>query len=258
MRNATRKERGRPAKEVDPKNIRGARLLYAIVKAGYTQQSFARAVEISGGALNKIIHDPNARTTMWGTFARKLNVPAEWLEFGVKKTCVQIIQGDQIREIKTNEDGPPFNLGTPWYEWQQAQLKTINVESLPRKQFITGGSYRTMALVIDETINISPDSNVKDFHPGDIIYIDPEIEPQENNMVLAHVRGEKHCILRQYVKAHGKWWLKPLNPQFPAIPLSDKIEIIGVYYATLRYDESFYSRRKRDLPFKNPSKSKKS
>jgi transcriptional regulator with XRE-family HTH domain len=249
----TRKKLGRPQKS-EPLDTRGGRLLYAIEKAGYTQQSFAKEMGCSGSTLNKIVHNEVDDTTWLIKFAVKLNVPAEWLQFGHTKNCVQIIQDGKIREIKTSDDHPPFNLGVPWYKWDYIPTKTIDEKSLPQKEFIKGGSWRTICLVIEDDINLSPDMYVNDFHKGDIIYIDPEIPPSDGCMVLAYIKGDATIVFRQYMSLRNKWWLRTLNPQFPAIMVDERITILGVCYAKVNYRDVFNMRRKRDISFKKNKK----
>ena len=66
------------------------------------------------------------------------------------------------------------------------------------------------------------------FPEGMSILIDPEKEPHSNCYVIAQKRNSRDITFKKYVTDMGARYLKPLNPQYPMIPLDDECEIIGV------------------------------
>lgn len=237
---------------------RGERFYAAMVKAGYNQTSCAKALNLPIPTVNKLIHGKIKRSTFWPDISKLLNVNLDWLLHGYgqpkSEAYVEINQNGKVHRVNLNAKRPPFDLGTPLFRWDQVDIENIDIDSLPQKQYMRGGSKRTICLVIEDEFNLSPDMHIKSFHIGDIIHIDPEIQATDGAMVLAHIEGDDYFIFRKYIKMNNKWWLKPLNTQFPAIPLSHNIKIIGVYYATARYDDIYFDRRQRDAYIKKSNK----
>lgn len=83
-------------------------------------------------------------------------------------------------------------------------------------------------------LRVEGSSMEPEFMAGTIIVVEPDIDPQTNDFVVAK-NCEEEATFKQLVKDGGEWFLKPLNPQFPIRPLGD-YRIIGVVVAqTKRY-----------------------
>lgn len=63
------------------------------------------------------------------------------------------------------------------------------------------------------------------FHPGDLIMVDPDREPEDGSFVVARIGDEQ--VLRKLTTENGKRYLKALNPAWPDIPLDDGVVICG-------------------------------
>ncbi|MBC8950343.1 MULTISPECIES: LexA family protein [Xenorhabdus] len=63
---------------------------------------------------------------------------------------------------------------------------------------------------------------------GMIILVDPEVKPTPNNLIVAKLDGEKELTFKQLITEGYDTFLKPLNPQYNMIPLSNQVHIIGV------------------------------
>ena len=70
------------------------------------------------------------------------------------------------------------------------------------------------------------DSMLPEFAAGDVVIIEPEGLAQDGCFVLAHCQDE--WIFRQLVRRAGQWWLHPLNPNYPDLPLADLAAVRGV------------------------------
>lgn len=68
------------------------------------------------------------------------------------------------------------------------------------------------------------------FSDGDIIYIDPERQPESGSFVIVRLPGESEAIFRQYLAEGSRRYLKASNPAWPnpIIELADDAEICGV------------------------------
>lgn len=78
-------------------------------------------------------------------------------------------------------------------------------------------------------LRVSGDSMEPEFKEGMILVIEPEMEPNPGDFVVAK-NGEDETTFKQLVKDGGDWYLKPLNERYPIKPLG-QAKIIGVLRA---------------------------
>ncbi|MEQ1977085.1 S24 family peptidase [Xenorhabdus sp. SGI240] len=87
-------------------------------------------------------------------------------------------------------------------------------------------SQRAFWLEVKGDSMVSP--NGLSFPQGMIILVDPEVKPTPNNLVVAKLDGEKELTFKQLITEGYDTFLKPLNPQYNMITLSNQVNIIGV------------------------------
>lgn len=63
---------------------------------------------------------------------------------------------------------------------------------------------------------------------GMVILVDPDVEPINGKLVVAKLEGDNEATFKKLVVDAGKRFLKPLNPQYPMIPINGNCRIIGV------------------------------
>jgi SOS-response transcriptional repressor LexA len=78
-------------------------------------------------------------------------------------------------------------------------------------------------------LRVTGDSMEPEFHEGMIIIVEPDMEPQPGDYVIAR-NGAEETTFKQLVKDGGVWYLKPLNERWPIKPLG-KSKIVGVVRA---------------------------
>ena len=61
-------------------------------------------------------------------------------------------------------------------------------------------------------------------HPNDILVVDKSIEPVAGKIVICAINGE--LTVKRLFQEGVQWLLKPENPDFPDIPLSDDLELV--------------------------------
>ncbi|EGR4294209.1 LexA family transcriptional repressor [Vibrio cholerae] len=66
------------------------------------------------------------------------------------------------------------------------------------------------------------------FPDGTLILADPDIDPINKNLVVAKLQGVPDVTFKQLIVDAGKKFLKPLNPYYPVIEISDNCNIVGV------------------------------
>lgn len=70
------------------------------------------------------------------------------------------------------------------------------------------------------------DSMLPEFEEGDVVIIEPEGLAVDGSYVLARRNGE--WIFRQLAKIGDHWLLRPLNPDYPELPIADLGAVRGV------------------------------
>ena len=53
------------------------------------------------------------------------------------------------------------------------------------------------------------------FHDGDMIFVDPKVEPEHDHYVIVRSKGSAEAILRQLIVEGERRYLKALNPDWP-------------------------------------------
>ena len=102
-----------------------------------------------------------------------------------------------------------------------------HVEYLPAPP---GAGPRTVALTVEGDSMTSPHPNSRSYPAGSIIFIDPEKDISAGQRVVARINDE--YTFKCLVEDAGKRYLKPLNPQYPTIELTENHEIVGVIVGT--------------------------
>ena len=67
---------------------------------------------------------------------------------------------------------------------------------------------------------------------GDLVLVDPNMEPRPNQIVAALIDGES--TLKRLVKVDGHYFLKAENPDFPELHARQELQIQGVVRAVIR------------------------
>ncbi len=78
-------------------------------------------------------------------------------------------------------------------------------------------------------LRVSGDSMIPRFSPGMVLLIEPEMDAQPNDYVIA-MSDAKECTFKQLIKDGSDWYLKPLNDRYPIKALAGS-KIIGVVRA---------------------------
>ncbi|WP_434340221.1 LexA family protein [Motilimonas cestriensis] len=66
------------------------------------------------------------------------------------------------------------------------------------------------------------------FPPGTKVLVDPSIEPENGKFVVAKLDDVNEATFKKYVVDSGQKFLKPLNEQFPIMPINGNCRIVGV------------------------------
>ena len=81
-------------------------------------------------------------------------------------------------------------------------------------------------------LKVQGDSMAPDFRAGMILVVEPEMDYLMGDYVIAR-NGDDEATFKQYIKDSGQEYLKPINPQYPMIPLGT-YRVIGVVREVIR------------------------
>jgi len=166
-----------------------------------------------------------------------LKVRREWLEYGV-------LPKEQIGEISVRNltaDVPPENnvlqvnhpFGkVPLISWVQAGAwceAITNIDSCDAEMWLScpvGISKNGYALKVvgDSMTNPAPG---RSYPAGCIIFVDPDIECRTGDRVIARLSRTDEVTFKVLVEDAGRQYLKPINPQYPVIAITEETHICG-------------------------------
>lgn len=81
-------------------------------------------------------------------------------------------------------------------------------------------------------LRVIGDSMEPEFPEGMVLIIEPELDPEPNDYVVAR-NGGNETTFKQLIKDGADWYLKPLNPRYPVKPLGEST-IVGVLRGVVR------------------------
>lgn len=128
--------------------------------------------------------------------------------------------------------GPPVRGAVPLISWVSAGAWRETIDSLE-----TGMAeewIETTAPVRQHTfaLKVQGDSMEPDFPSGTYIVVEPDLDPQPGDFVIA--KNGDEATFKQLTKDGADWYLKPLNPRYPIKPLESPCKIIGVVREAVR------------------------
>ena len=79
-------------------------------------------------------------------------------------------------------------------------------------------------------LRVEGESMEPKFHDGDLIYVDPQVPPENGRYVIVRLEGANGAILRQLIVEGGRRYFKALNPDWPEriVEAREGVSIRGV------------------------------
>lgn len=97
-------------------------------------------------------------------------------------------------------------------------------------------SIMTFVLEVEGDSMTSPYPNEKSYPHGTLIYVDPEKPIVNRCRVVAYLEKNEAYTFKRYVEDSGKKYLKPINPSYETIEITDDIRICGVVIGSFSDD----------------------
>ena len=151
-------------------------------------------------------------------------------------SSIWISTGKGLKRLPTNvSPGPTIKGEVPLLSNVQAGMYTEFVDNLHP------GEGRHEAIPTTVPVNrytfalrVTGDSMEPEFTEGMLLVVEPELDPQPGDYVIAK-NGSEETTFKQLVKDGADWYLKPLNSRYPIKPLAECTIIAVVRAVEKRY-----------------------
>lgn len=163
-----------------------------------------------------------------------LKIRREWLEYGVLPKA----EGERTASLKgsselSNVVDITQRFGkVPLISWVQAgawceaisNFEAYNAETwLSCPVAISPNGY-ALKVLGDSMTNPGPG---RSYPAGCIIFVDPECETKTGDRVIARLPRTNEATFKVLVEDAGRQFLKPINPQYPIITITEETHICG-------------------------------
>lgn len=207
----------------------GQRIKSARIAIGMSQNALAKAISLFGDGRSV----SRTTVTQWETgstrgieaanllkAAKALNVSAEWLQFGTGQMKPPRFHLDGLSPIACNA------LPVPILQHAQASNYREVMERYIEELTVIGIDEELAKVTSPHAfaLEIKGDSMAPLFKPGDIVIIDPDVEPKPGEFVVAKLQKNNAVLLRKYrpLNKTGKFELSAMNEDWPAIVVDNK------------------------------------
>lgn len=160
---------------------------------------------------------------------RKKRVNPDWLAYGKGEMFLNGAAASQP-SASTLLPGPPLRGRVPVISWTSAGQWEVIVDN---NEPGTADEWVETTVPIRQhtfALKVQGDSMEPIFPNGCYIVIEPEMQAESGNYVIARQNGDE-ATFKQLVRDGGKTYLKPLNPRYPIMELGVDAEIVGVVRA---------------------------
>lgn len=203
----------------------GERLKQSRLKKGWSQQRLAAASGASQQVINKLETGIVKASGYIVHLARALEVSPDWLQFGTVSPT----------EINTYTSQQAIHL-VPMITWSQMpswrQMDQAPSEFIP---LFYPATAQFFALRIYDEAMTAMFGNVVSFREGDIIIVDPDKTAKPKDYVIAVLPNQPLALLRQFQMVENQPSLKPLNPHYPSLSITDDVQLCGVVIAQINF-----------------------
>ena len=210
----------------------GKRVRTRRLELGLTQVQLARKAGMKQGTISDLERGRNDSTMELIGLSVALNCRPEWLRTG---------KGDKIYGLQDAQKESP-NVGErqeiasriPLISWVRAGAfcQVVDIfepgdaeEWLPTLH--THGPH-AYALRVDGDSMVNPNPLGKTYPPGCIVYVEPDMPITNGCRVIAKIPSEEKATFKVFVEDAGRRYLRPLNPTYPTIEMTEGMLICGV------------------------------
>ena len=160
-----------------------------------------------------------------------LGVRREWLEYGVlpQKPTVfheQSVCKGNVTEVQIRSGRVPLISWVQAGAWCEA---AYNFDLHDADQWLScpvpiSKSGYALRVQGDSMTNPGPG---RSYPTGCIIFVDPEAETKTGDRVIARIPRTNEATFKVLVEDAGRQYLKPINPQYPIIEITEETHVCG-------------------------------
>lgn len=200
------------------------RLNRALELTGISQSELARRIGIKQQSISQISSGKSARSRYTTQIAEALGINVHWLATG---------DGSIGLGVGNVEQGPDIRGKIPLINWVQAGGWTeigdgFAYEDAEEWIIATGKVHGGCFALRVKGDSMENPGGRRSIPEGAVIVVDPEASYSSGSLVVARLDDSKEATVKQLVMDGEQRFLKPLNPQYPAIPINGNCTIIGV------------------------------
>jgi SOS-response transcriptional repressor LexA len=126
----------------------------------------------------------------------------------------------------TVEPGPDIGGRVPVISWVQAGDYAEAIDNVHRREVEEWVATTVQVRRNTFALRVVGDSMEPDFPSGIIIVVEPELDPNPGDFVIAR-NGGGEATFKQLVRDGSDWYLKPINTRYPIKPLGSS-QVVGV------------------------------
>lgn len=202
------------------------RLRSKMVEIGLNESELGRRADVPQPTINRILSGESSspRRPTIEKIARVLRVSPNWLMFGGE---------DESKSFDSNVEmalQPSRSFSYPEISWVQAgtaseAMELCNVAACEKHTSDVWAGDNGFWLKVMGPSMTSPAG--PSFPEGFLILVAPEFEPRSGQFVVAKLIDSNEATFKQFIRDSGAFYLKPLNPSFPTIPMDDTWVVVG-------------------------------
>ncbi|WP_341263582.1 LexA family protein [Morganella morganii] len=198
---------------------------------GITQQSIADILNISQGAVGHYLNGRNALNLQTASvFATQLNVPISDFSpsLAAEAQALSAAIDSNISGLRPYKPSPRYPLinwvqAGAWNEANEAYGLDQIDEWYESETHVQGAAF--WLRVEGESMTAPTGKSVPD---GSLILIDTGKDSENGSLVVAKLTDSNEATFKKLVIDGGNWYLKGLNPTWPAMKVNGDCKIIGV------------------------------
>ena len=202
------------------------RLRSKMIEHGLNESELGRRSDVPQPTINRILSGESAspRRPTVEKIARTLKVSPNWLMFGGP---------DESKSFDSNVElalQPSRSFSYPEISWVQAgavseAMELRNVSSCEMHSSDVWAGENGFWLKVMGPSMTSPVG--PSFPEGFLILVAPQFDAHSGQFVVAKLTDSNEATFKQFIRDSGVFYLKPLNPSFPTIPMDDAWELVG-------------------------------
>lgn len=209
----------------------GHRVKLARENKSLSQAELAHRTGMSQTAIHLLEKRDSESSKFLHELSIALEVSTEWLKTGypsIKENSATYNVKPIDKELLEKRKDVPLLTWVSAGAWLNNQGSFTEADAERWLPCPVAHSKMTFALKVEGDSMTSPYPNDKSYPHGSLIYVDPERPVTNGCRVVALLKEQQSYTFKRYVEDAGRKYLKPLNPTYESILITDDIEIIGV------------------------------